>query len=382
MYRESHLTQLGDSERRALELIVSGQVSSRAQVAQALALSNGRVSKLIASLISHGYLEESEEILRGTGRPARILLPVADRIVTLGVKLTPDMAFGTWIDMQGKQLHYAELSIEGASIDAAVKATAELMERSPFEYDVAAIGVGLPATVDPDGRGVHDVAYLGWSSGRLADAVEARTGLRTVLSNDVNAATTYEHWFGLGRGCKDLAVLTLGTGIGCGLIVSGEIVHGVEGRSGLLSHLEIDRSGPICDLGHRGCLSSYASIPSILRQASPYFPGRSFEDLLEIAETGNAIANRIFSDAAIAIGRALALVVNMLGPERVIVTGDGIAVYTTYGDAVNREFERARHWRAAKSETLVDHLPLAGWSKGAAAVALRSVIRDSAAPIN
>lgn len=92
MYRESHLTQLGDSERRALELIVSGQVSSRAQVAQALALSNGRVSKLIASLISHGYLEESEEILRGTGRPARILVPVADRIITLGVKLTPDMA--------------------------------------------------------------------------------------------------------------------------------------------------------------------------------------------------------------------------------------------------------------------------------------------------
>ncbi len=342
-----------------------------------MALTTGRVSKITAPLLASGWITETETRSGAAGRPVRLLSPVADTLYVLGIKLAQNRAYATWMDAAGGEVYTAAVEVGAdAGLTGAVDAIAELYGETPESITVSRIGVSISATVDPDGRGVHDVSYLGWESGQLASLVEARIAIPIVLSNDVNAVTIYQDWFGCCRGAQDIAVLTIGTGIGCGIIANGEVIHGVEGRSGLISHLPIDASGPFCDLGHRGCLSAFAATGPFLRSVRTYLPEvTTIADVVSAGESGNRIARAHLDEAGRAIGQALALIVNMIGPQSIVVTGDGIQLYVAALAAVDQELDSARHWRAAHTEVVIDDMPLSAWSRGAATVALRSLLR-------
>ena len=151
------------------------------------------------------------------------------------------------------------------------------------------------------------------------------TGLPTAISNDVQALTVAHHWFGAGRGTGSLAVLAVGAGVGAGLVLDGELLRGAHGRPGKVSHLVVTADGPRCDHGHLGCASAYVTVPAVLRAAGAA-GGADFDDVLQAAAAGEPRADRALRAAGTALGALAAHLVNLVDPEKVVVTGEGRAV--------------------------------------------------------
>lgn len=144
---------------------------------------------------------------------------------------------------------------------------AEVVRELAGAHDVRAIGIGAAGFVDADRRTVLFAPNLAWRSEPLADAVEARCGLPTVVENDANAAAWGEARFGAGRTGNAVVVLTVGTGIGGGIVVNGDLYRGRFGVAAELGHLNVEPRGRRCGCGGRGCWERYASGRALVREA-------------------------------------------------------------------------------------------------------------------
>ena len=208
--------------------------------------------------------------------------------------------------------------------------------------DIGGIGIGVPGRLDLDkGETVFLPNLLGhWPGVRLQDTIRNLTGLPTHLLNDARAITNGEWRFGAGRGVDTLAVFTIGTGIGGGLVVNGRLHLGLGGTAGELGHTIVDFNGPACGCGNNGCVEAFASGPAIaamgMKAVSQGLKTR-IADLCELdlnritpeliaraAGVGDEIALNIYQKAGYYIGIAAANVCATIGPRRIIITG-GVA---------------------------------------------------------
>lgn len=186
------------------------------------------------------------------------------------------------------------------------------------------------------------------------------------VDNDVRALTIAEQWFGGGVGCANFAVVTVGAGIGCGLVVDGRVVSGSHGVAGEIGHLPIDPQGPVCHCGNTGCVEAIASDSAILRRIRED-TGRPVADsaeALQLAHAGTAGAREAYARAGEAIGRAIGAVVNLLGPERVIISGEGLAAYDLFAEHIRDAFGAAAFGAAARCEVTTRPLPFEEWARG------------------
>lgn len=211
---------------------------------------------------------------------------------------------------------------------------------------IAGIGVGAPGPLDR-ARGIVIVApNLGWRDFPLRDAIETRLGLPTTLDNDANCATLGEWWRGAARGSRHVVGVTIGTGIGGGLILNGKLHHGASDVAGEIGHTTIDSNGRRCKCGNYGCLEAYASGPAIARRArealeagdSSILPSLADFDMkritaqtvYEAASRGDALAVEVVRDTARFLGAGVANLLNVFNPEVVVIAG-GV---THAGDAL------------------------------------------------
>ena len=203
-------------------------------------------------------------------------------------------------------------------------------------------GIGAPGAVDATaGRIGRDVQNLPELAGcPLAELVTARTGLPTVLDNDVNALTLGEVRFGVARGLRSVVLLALGTGVGGGVYLNGDIVRGASGYGGELGHITVNFDGRPCFCGSRGCLKAYVAGPDLAAQAREALgtqpdsrvlapaggdPARlTARHVFEAAEAGDALAREITAVVCQALGAALGSILNGLNPEAIVLTG-GVA---------------------------------------------------------
>lgn len=204
---------------------------------------------------------------------------------------------------------------------------------------VRGIGVGVPGPVDA-GRVAAEVPHAPDLADRpLADLLRARFALPAYVDNDVNALALGEWRFGAGRGARSIVVLAAGTGFGCGIILDGVLVRGVNGFGGEFGHTPVKFDGPRCWCGGRGCLAIYASGRGIaeaaqarvadergaaLLAAAGGIDGITAALVFRLAAAGDPLASAVVDDACRALGAMLATMVNGLNPEVVIVTG-GVA---------------------------------------------------------
>ena len=213
--------------------------------------------------------------------------------------------------------------------------------------DFIGIGVGAPGPLDRE-RGIVLVApNLGWKDFPLAPRIQARLNLPTTLDNDANCATFGEWWQGAARGGTNVVGLTIGTGIGGGLILNGALYHGSSDMAGEIGHTTIDLNGRHCKCGNYGCLEAYASAPAIATRARevlvreegesaiPSMVEGRFEDITaqivyDAAAAGDAIANEIVRDTARYLGAGVANLLNIFNPDIVVIAG-GV---TAAGDAL------------------------------------------------
>lgn len=196
------------------------------------------------------------------------------------------------------------------------------------------------------------------------------------VDNDVRALTVAEQWFGAGVGLSDFAVVTVGAGIGCGLVVHGRVVAGAHGVAGEIGHVTVEADGPPCHCGNRGCLEAVASDGAILARiretGGTEVTGTA--EAVERARQGDTGAREAYARAGNAIGRGIATVVNLFGPARVIISGEGLAAYDLFAEQIREAFQAAAFGSAAQCDVRTRPLPFEEWARGAAATAIQSFI--------
>lgn len=179
-------------------------------------------------------------------------------------------------------------------------------------------------------------------------------------------------------GLSDFAVVTVGAGIGCGLVVHGRVVSGAYGVAGEIGHLSIDPAGPLCHCGNRGCVEAIAADPAIVRavREATGIPVADAAEALRLAHGGDPGAREVYARAGEAIGRAIGSVANLFGPERVIISGEGLVAHDLFADQILEAFASSAFGTAGQCDLRTRPLPFEEWARGAAATAIQSFIRS------
>lgn len=233
----------------------------------------------------------------------------------------------------------AEMGYE-YTISNIIKAIQDLMKESKvLKEAIEGIGFGFPGQIDCDNGIVRLAPNIpGWVNIPIAEIVSKEFGIPVKVDNDVRCAALAELNYGAGKGAKNMICITVGTGIGSGIIMNGKLVRGASNAAGELGHIKLQmEGGPICGCGDTGCLEAFASGPAIVALAEEYIKGgksTKYRELAnpditpyivaEAAKQGDVVAKKIFEIVGGYIGIGLASVVNLLNPEKVVI-GGGVA---------------------------------------------------------
>ncbi|QWV92217.1 ROK family protein [Geomonas oryzisoli] len=259
------------------------------------------------------------------------------RELCIGVDLGGSNLRFALVDRQGRVLaRSAEPTLPSAGLDSLLSRlqarVGQLQEEAArIGTSVAALAVGVPGLVCSDGVVRASVNVPALEGVPLARELSAATGMPVVVLNDANACALGEKRYGAGRGYHSLIALTIGTGVGAGLILDGKLWTGVDGAAGEFGHIPVEPEGRPCGCGSRGCLEQYASAGAIARE------GEGAEAVARRARQGDAAALAAFAAAGRYLGIAAAGVVNMLNLEAVILCGGVAQSFDLLEPALRRE---------------------------------------------
>ena len=234
------------------------------------------------------------------------------------------------------------LALNGQAGGISLPAQQKLERRTTYDIRrttaVVGIGIGTPGLVSLEKGIVYEAPNIpGWNNVPLAGIYKKKFGIRTFLENDANSAALGEWWIGAGKGTRYMICLTLGTGIGGGIIIDGRVYHGADGYAGELGHISLSFDGPKCGCGNLGCLEAYAPAIGIIRRTKEAL-GKNKKSLIykliggdlsrvtpavvtQAARKGDRLAGKIWDDTGFYLGSAIANYVNIFNPEIVVLTG-------------------------------------------------------------
>ncbi len=226
----------------------------------------------------------------------------------------------------------------GASIlpDVAGSILAKLKEKDIREEEIAGVGVGVPGPMNEEGTILGGAVNLGWGSFNIPEALGAYIKVPVKAVNDANAAAFGEMWQGGGKGYDSLVAVTLGTGVGGGIIVRGKLLVGAFGAGGEIGHVHLeDAETESCNCGNKGCLEQYASATGIARLAKRYLETHdtptvlrgetiSAKTVFDAVKAGDAAAKEIAGQFGDYLGKGLAMVSSVVNPE-IFVIGGGVS---------------------------------------------------------
>lgn len=202
--------------------------------------------------------------------------------------------------------------------------------------NVDAIGIGSPGAIDSKSGAVVSWTNYGWNNVPLAELVQKFSGKRTFVVNDANAAALGEAKFGAGKKYRDSVLVTLGTGVGGGILIDGKLFEGYKSAGAEIGHMVIRQDGELCSCGRKGCLERYASASALIRRTQVAMGENRGSAMWKIAETlkgvdgrtaflaakqGDEAAQRVVNDYIASLGEGIANIVNVIRPEAVILGG-------------------------------------------------------------
>ncbi|MCR5098998.1 MAG: ROK family glucokinase [Lachnospiraceae bacterium] len=207
----------------------------------------------------------------------------------------------------------------------------KMSERSISKDDVEGIGIGVPGAVTSDGV-VNRCVNVGWGVVPLVKNMEEITGMRVRAANDANIAALGEYWMGAGKGYGSILMVTLGTGIGGGIVIDGKILVGSTGSGAEIGHIVVDEDEPEqCNCGHHGCIEQYASATGIVMMAHRFLESTgktstlsgdfSCKDVLDAAKAGDEIAQMTIHKVFHMLGLTLGTICNVANPEAILIGG-------------------------------------------------------------
>ncbi len=213
----------------------------------------------------------------------------------------------------------------------------KLKQMDKTKEDIAGIGIGAPGSVRLEDGLIFAAVNLGWVNFPLKEILEKESGIPVIVDNDANIAAVGEMWKGAGNGAKDVVMVTLGTGVGGGVIVNGDVAHGISGSAGEIGHITVQlENGVLCNCGKTGCLETISSATGIARIANEKLQNTTKEtvlrkmsndspittkDVFEAYSNGDEVAEEIVNHVMRYLALVLAGVGNTLNPENIIIGG-------------------------------------------------------------
>lgn len=263
-----------------------------------------------------------------------------------------------FFETNGKLIHKWEIKTNtkngGANIlpDIAASVEAMLTERSIGKDQVQGIGIGVPGPVREDGV-VSCCVNLGWGEVHVAKELQALTGLAVKAGNDANVAALGEMWQGGAKGCKNIVMVTLGTGVGGGVIVGGRITPGFDGAGGEIGHITVClEEKEACNCGRYGCLEQYVSATGIVRVTKRRLDGTNdptslremdydlltAKDVFDTAKAGDVVALELVDEVCEILGMALSNIACVVNPEMIVIGGGVSKAGTLLMDGIHKHF--------------------------------------------
>ncbi len=294
----------------------------------------------------------------------------------------PDYAIG--VDMGGTNLRIAAITTEGKLLekitlgvkvalgrDFVIGEMCDAIHRLTEQYrgsgNFIGAGIGVPGIIDVEAGMMRKSANLpGWSDYPVRDIIERRLGARVFLDNDANVAALGEKWLGAARDADNMAMLTLGTGIGGAIVLGGKLFYGMSGMAGEFGHVTVEPNGVICGCGNHGCAERYASATAVVRMAREAIdsglapelakaagsdPEFSAKSIYNLAIQGNVDAQRIFQRFGQALGILMADLVNILDLDMFVIGGGVVSAWDAFAPRMFSELrERSLVYAASAPE--------------------------------
>jgi glucokinase-like ROK family protein len=312
---------------------------ARVDVARRSGLSPATVTAITGDLIEEDLIYEKDtgDISTAGRKPILLAINPSGRYV-IGIKLTETKVIGALTNLEAGVIVKETDELNDNSAEAAVKQISLLvgellaLARLP-KKKLLGIGVGLAGIVDSEHGILRQSPYRDWHDLPLREMLQDQLHVPVYIDNDVNTLTLAEKWFGAGEGVDDFLIVTVGRGIGMGIVVNGQFYRGAKGGAGEFGHTIVDPQGPQCECGKQGCLEAYAGDRGLLRMAREAAAKGELprsvdntDELLKLAQRGNAKAQAIYAEAGKRLGMGIANLINVFNPEKVIISGEGTCV--------------------------------------------------------
>jgi predicted NBD/HSP70 family sugar kinase len=378
------------NRRLLLRLLREQGPTSRTDLADQSGLSNGAVTRIVGELIDEGFLvEQSVGVSTGGRRPVLLDLDTSARVVA-GLKLMDEAILAVLVDLKGNVVAdgRAVLASHDTTVvlDQAVQAIEELLARAGNRDRLAGVGLCMPGAIDWRNGVCQWSPFFGWHDVPVAALLTGRLGVPVSVDNDVNALAVAESLFGRGRRVRDFAVITVGRGVGAGLVYNGAVYRGSSGGAGEFGHMVSERGGRLCECGKSGCLEAYVGEHALMnrvRELGGRYRELDLAGFLARAGDGDQAAADIYAEVTQRLGVAIANLINLLNPELVVLGGEAaflsgrfladlrpqVDAHTFVGLAGS--FELALDdWRTDRT----------AWARGAASLAMEQVFEQTPVP--
>lgn len=274
------------------------------------------------------------------------------------------------VDREGKILHRTKHDTPKSEradeiISAITEASKECLKAVEKKGWIKAFGAAVPATLNvPDGIILKAPNLPALDSFRFSATVADELNLPVFLENDANAAAIGENWLGAAKGFQNSICVTLGTGVGGGIILNGKVLRGVDGTAGEIGHICVEPLGEPCGCGSRGCVEQYSSATAVVRltrELENQYPKSDLLnksrltslDVFEAGKSGDELALEVFRKMGFYLGIALADLVNVLNPEIIVIGGGASAGWDLFIGHVQDQINKRAFEEPAKRAKLV-----------------------------
>jgi predicted NBD/HSP70 family sugar kinase len=377
-YRTGSTGLSRDLNRVAILRVIgaSGPIA-RTHIADRLALSPATVTSVTREFLERGVIRVADRAPSKGGRPALLLELVGGAATAFGAKVAPDHVVGVLVDLDAEVLERFECDFDALAPNA-VDRLGDVLQGWLASTDGAApllgVGLGMPGVVDSQRRTVNS-PMLGWHDLKLNLALQRRLRVPVLADNDVNTLAVSERLYGRGREVEHFVTVTIGRGVGLGIVTGGDVYHGYAGGAGEFGHVSVVADGPLCWCGKRGCLEAVVADPALVaqaRDAAVLTKRQGIEKLRGLADAGDSAAAEIFTRAGASLGGAVAGLVNVLSPQLVLVSGEGTQAWGHLAGGFDQAL-RANIFPPLRGVPVeVDPWDDVKWAVGAAALVLRA----------
>lgn len=340
------------NRRIVLNLIRKHQPVSRADLSRHSGLQRSTVSSITETLIAERWVTEGAVGHLPRGRRPTFLHLNGERAGIIGVNLRPSQTTIALASLDMRFIAQENLPTDRKSdrfVAALVERIRRLIKAHP-EISFEGVGVALPGRVDITTNKLIFAPNLGWKALDLKTPLEKATKLSVELENAANACALAELWSGRhGESVRNLVAITVSEGIGVGMILNGQLVRGSTGMAGEFGHVTIQENGPRCSCGNHGCWELCASNSAAVRcyqesvarkRNGKNSTAPSFDDLLRLAEQGDAKAMESLECMAKYLGTGIAMLLTGLAPDVIVIVGEVTRAWERIGPAVRKELEK------------------------------------------